>query len=189
MVPQIFSRKIFVFAAVIFTLMFSNCLAASQVNITDINAEDFFNGVREVMASGKVTKDKSFELYDLRRTEEKIPKFDNLTVWKASYGDKNSSAPDGEITFLVDEKDRVFSVGLATDLNVENCADKASILIVSICSALSLTEEEIAQLVSSGHKADGMLTATVKCSATNRNISWVVYSKDGKGCVDFFSLG
>lgn len=132
---------------VMFATIFSTC-HADQVKISNINAEQFFKNMRNVLYSDDVQKKFPIEISDLVRGKNDLTEYD-LKVWSSFFGKKGTEQPDGELTFYVDKNNSVHTVKITIKEN-ENTATEYSNVFSAVCKTMGFTEEETLKLFSGG---------------------------------------
>lgn len=143
-------KKILVLA-VMFATIFSTC-HADEVKISNLNAEQFLQSMRNVLYSKEIQEVFPFVTSDLVRGKNDLTE-KNLTVWSTFFGKKGTENPDGEVTFYVDKDNCVNVVKITINEN-ENSATEYSNVFASICKAIGLTDKEAFTLFSGGQSEE-----------------------------------
>ena len=132
---------------VMFVTIFSTC-HADQVKISNINTEQFFQSMKNVLYSDDVQKKFPIEISDLVRGENDLTEYD-LKVWSSFFNKKGAEKPDGEVTFYVDKDNFVHTVKI-TIMEGENSDTEYSNVFSAICKTIGFTEAEELKLFSGG---------------------------------------
>ena len=139
--------KKFLILAVMLTTIFSTC-HADAVKISNISAEQFLQGMRNVLYSDDVQKNFPIAITNLVRGTNDLKDYD-LKVWAAYFGKQGETQPDGEITFYVDNTNCVHTVKVTLKEN-DNSAAEYSNVFAAVCNTIGLTQEEGLKLLSGG---------------------------------------
>lgn len=143
-------KKIFVLAAML-TAMVSTC-HADAIRISNLNAEQFLQGMRNVLYSDDVQQSFPIAITDLVRGTNDLKEYD-LKVWAAYFGKQGETQPDGEVTLYVDSSNCVHTVKITLRDN-DNSAAEYSNVFAAVCKTIGLTQEEGLKLLSGGESEE-----------------------------------
>ncbi|MBR5913941.1 MAG: hypothetical protein IKZ58_06235 [Selenomonadaceae bacterium] len=143
-------KKIFVLAAML-TAIVSTC-HADAIKISNLSAEQFLQGMRNVLYSEDVQKSFPIAITDLVRGTNDLKEYD-LKVWAAYFGKQGETQPDGEVTLYVDSSNCVHTVKITLKEN-DNSAAEYSNVFAAVCNTIGLSRDEGLKLLSGGESEE-----------------------------------